>query len=503
MSRTHLKTFLGSTAILASFSSAAVADVTAEEVWENWKGYAESFGQHVEVGSQDYSGGTLRLKDVNISMAFPEGKVSGTMEMLEFQERGDGTVVVTMPADYPFTMSIHPEEGEDVDLALIMRQTGTSIVATGEGDSISYDYLATKLEMSVEKLVVDGMDVNPDITLTMNDVDGKYQIDVGENRHITSEMVAASTDIHVSFSDPKGDGEMRMDGSVADLSSNSDVIIPLEIDMENPEWVFGSDFGMKAGFTSGASRYTMVFVDGSDSFSVVGGSDSASLDVALTDGALNYGGTSTGTKYDISAEKLPFPISVSLAEAGFNLLMPMGMTDEPVDFGFLTKLVDLEVNDAIWDMIDPSQILSRDPATLIVDVVGKVKWLVDITNPDKAAEIGDATPGEIHSLVIRDVTVAVAGAELKGVGEFTFDNTDLSTFDGLPAADGFVDMNIVGANGLMDNLIEMGLLPQEQAMGARMMLGLFARPGDGPDTLTSKIEIKGDGSIFANGQQIK
>ncbi len=40
-------------------------------------------------------------------------------------------------------------------------------------------------------------------------------------------------------------------------------------------------------------------------------------------------------------------------------------------------------------------------------------------------------------------------------------------------------------------------------MGARMMMGLFAQPGDGPDTLVSTIEVKEDGSVLANGQRIK
>ena len=65
-------------------------------------------------------------------------------------------------------------------------------------------------------------------------------------------------------------------------------------------------------------------------------------------------------------------------------------------------------------------------------------------------------------------------------------------------------VSIFGANGLMDKLVVMGLLPQEQAMGARMMLGLFAKPGDGPDSLVSKIEVDGaTGGISANGQQLQ
>ena len=49
----------------------------------------------------------------------------------------------------------------------------------------------------------------------------------------------------------------------------------------------------------------------------------------------------------------------------------------------------------------------------------------------------------------------------------------------------------------------MGLLPEEQAMGARMMMGLFAVPGDQPDSLKSKVEFTQDGQVLANGQRLK
>jgi hypothetical protein len=37
----------------------------------------------------------------------------------------------------------------------------------------------------------------------------------------------------------------------------------------------------------------------------------------------------------------------------------------------------------------------------------------------------------------------------------------------------------------------------------RMMMGLFATPGDGEDELVSKIEVTGDGQVLANGQRLK
>jgi len=97
----------------------------------------------------------------------------------------------------------------------------------------------------------------------------------------------------------------------------------------------------------------------------------------------------------------------------------------------------------------------------------------------------------------------LAGAELTGQGAFTFDNSDYVTIPGMPKPTGSANFKLVGGNGLLDRLVQMGLVPQDQAMGVRLMSGMFLRPGDGPDTLESVIEITEDGGILANGQKIR
>ena len=50
----------------------------------------------------------------------------------------------------------------------------------------------------------------------------------------------------------------------------------------------------------------------------------------------------------------------------------------------------------------------------------------------------------------------------------------------------------------------MGIAPEQQMMGVRMMLAMFARPSqDDPEKLTTELEFREGGSIFANGQQVK
>jgi hypothetical protein len=115
----------------------------------------------------------------------------------------------------------------------------------------------------------------------------------------------------------------------------------------------------------------------------------------------------------------------------------------------------------------------------------------------------ETPPAELNALTLNSLTVRLAGAELTGEGDFTFDNSDLESFGGMPAPLGAIDLRLVGGNGLLDKLVAMGLLPQDQASGARMMMGLFARPGEGDDTLVSRIEVNEEGQVLANGQRLK
>ncbi|MFD2438949.1 hypothetical protein ACFSS8_00315 [Paracoccus kondratievae] len=67
---------------------------------------------------------------------------------------------------------------------------------------------------------------------------------------------------------------------------------------------------------------------------------------------------------------------------------------------------------------------------------------------------------------------------------------------------GELNASYEGVNGLIDKLSTIGLIPEDQAMSVRMMMAMFAKPV-GDDKLETKLEFKEDGSIFANGQQIK
>ena len=65
-------------------------------------------------------------------------------------------------------------------------------------------------------------------------------------------------------------------------------------------------------------------------------------------------------------------------------------------------------------------------------------------------------------------------------------------------------LSMLDDQAVKDKLVAMGLVPQEQMMGMRMMMAMFAKPAEGnPDQLNSEIEFREGGQIFANGQQVK
>jgi hypothetical protein len=220
------------------------------------------------------------------------------------------------------------------------------------------------------------------------------------------------------------------------------------------------------------------------------GEEGVAYDVAVTDLAA-----------DVTGSEMPFPFKMTAASYGFGLSAPVAPTDAPAPFSLKLDLTDVAVNNEIWAMVDPTAALPRDPATVRLDLSGAAQLDVALTDPAQMATMGPGFPGKLQDLTLNELTIKAVGASVDGTGQFTFDNTDTTTFPGMPRPDGRIDLTVMGANGLIDKLVAMGLVPADQVMMGRMMLGMFAKDV-GNDTLESTIEVK-DGQVLANGQRIR
>ncbi|KCV82275.1 hypothetical protein ATO10_07792 [Actibacterium atlanticum] len=516
-------TSISATALLAGLFSAqtAYADLTAEETWDGIKTLAAQYGE-VLTGTPKRSGSALIIEDAAFRYALSDlelnsdvagqtvsktGDVvfSGTLGDLTLTEQGDGSVALDLPSQMPVNFEMLTESGEDVDVDMLLTHAGLSAIYTGTPTAMTVTYSADKIALDVTELEVDGETFDLDIGFTLSDLAGTSETVLGDVLKIDGDFAGGLLSMFLKADDPEGTGTVDMTIEVADLKSVSTSAIPSGGYAQFTDFakLLAAGYETKGDLSSGAVTMDVAFdgPDGDGSIKV--GMSGTEGSVEMGDDVLSYEVLYKGLSAVASGSQILFPqVSIKVDESAFGLTMPMGATDTPRDLRLLTTLRGLEVDDFLWALFDPTGVLPRDPATLVVDLSGQAKWLVDIFDP-AVAETLDSLPGELYALDIDALELDIAGARLTGSGDFDFDNTDLVTFNGMPAPEGKLNLKLVGGNGLLDKLIQLGLVPQDQAMGIRMMSGIFATPGDGDDTLLSEIAVQKDGSVLANGQRIK
>lgn len=486
----------------------AFADLTAQDVWSEWRSYMAGVGYEVS-GAESVSGGNLVVRDFMASMALPEG--TGTfsigMSELTFRDNGDGTVGVVMPASVPMRFDV-TEEGETVTGQIGIAQTDPSLVVSGSPEDMTYAYSAAQMNIGLDSLTVDGAPIPPEIgrmLIGLANVDSSSRMMRGGMRDYTQTMTADSLSYDMAFNDPDSGEKAVLNGAMQGITFSGKGSVPLVLDPEDFQKMLaeGLAFNGTFGFTGGNSNLAVTGTG--DDFSYGSSSTGGSLGIAMDATHIAYDASQTGTTINVAGAEIPFPVSIQMQETGFSIDMPVAKSDEAQPFAFGMTLAGFTMPDMLWGIFDPGNILPRDPATVALDATGKAKVLFDLLNPDTAMMLEDTgqAPGELHALTINKLLVSMVGAELSGTGDFTFDNSDLVSFDGMPKPTGKADLKLVGANGLIDKLIQMGFVSDQDAMGARMMMGMLAVPGDAPDTLNSTIEINDQGHIMANGQRIK
>lgn len=486
----------------------AFADLTADDVWADWQAYLNGMGYTV-TGDESTSGDATTISNMTMSMALPDtdGEVSMVVPEMTLTENGDGTVQIDFPESFPITIS-GQGDGEAFSAELEYSNEGLDMVVSGTPEDMTYDYSADSLGIALTSLDVEGEDVPADaldVDVRINDVDGSSRMQIGENREIGQSFTAADMVYNLAFQDPETGEDARISGQLDELDLSGDTVIPAEVDLENIQSFYDAGFAASGIFTYGSGATEIAGVSEGEAFSLGSSSEGGRFEGSFDAERVVYDLTQNSTQLAVTTAGLPFPIEIAMANAGMKFEFPVQASEEIQPFAFGLNLTDFTMSDVLWSMFDPGEALPRDPATIALDTTGTAKVLVDFMDPEVAEtlETGDVVPGELHSLKINELLVSLVGAKLTGDGDFTFDNTNTEEFGGVPAPVGEANLQLSGANALIDTLIGMGFVSESDALGARMMMGLMAIPGDEPDTLNSNIEFTEDGQILANGQRIK
>lgn len=499
----------GAAIVYAIAAQGALADLTAGQVWADWQAYMGGMGYEVS-GSESTAGDVTTISDMTMSLALPEdeGSVVMTVPEMTLTETGDGSVAITFPESFPMTIDFSAAGEGDGQAVLTYTQQGLEMLVSGSPEDMTYDYKAAGLGLALTSLIADGETIPADALkagFTMQDVSGQSRMQIGEMRTIAQTMSAAGLSYEIAFDDPESDESASFAGTLGDLGFEGSGTLPLEIDASDYEALMANGFAFAGGFTFGQGNTNVAGNAEGENFAFTSASQGGTFKVAIDDARLGYDVTQNGTQISVTTQELPFPVEMAMDGAGFTLDVPVQQGDEPQPFTFGMNLTGFTMSDILWSMFDPAGALPRDPATVVLNTDGTAKVLVNVMDPAVSETLAatGAAPGELHSLNINELLISMVGAKLSGTGAFEFDNSNLSEFDGMPAPSGTANLELTGANALIDKLIGMGMMSDSDAMGARMMMGMLAVPGDAPDSLKSKIEITKDGQISANGQRIK
>lgn len=494
--------FTTATAVLTG--SIVSADVTPEDVWEQWQSMFGLYGDDsVSIGSVERKGDTLTVSNLTIDFDENGLKMNAVLPKISMQDLGNGTVAITTAPE--FSMSIVDNQNiVSTSMEMVVRQEGLSMIASGEPDSMNYAVLAKSYSVEVDGLTEDGEEIPLDFSFVLNNVNGSYLITKTDVQDITYALNADNLTFNIDLEELDEDAKMSITGQIKTLVTEANASLPLE-PMGDFSNVFAMGLTTDATYKYASSDFAMAFADQNANFTFEGQDQGGLLSVALNSDSVSYQTNANGMTMLVRTAEFPFPIEASMAEAGFGLTMPVGKSDVEQPFGLSLNFIEMAVNDGIWNLFDPGEVLPRDPATISLDLTGTGKWNFDIFDVEQAEEIdaSGGVHGELNTLDLNSLKLAIAGAEVQGEGGFTFDNTDLESFGGLPRPEGEVNLEATGVNGLIDKVVELGFVPEDQVMGARMMLGLFAVASETEDKLTSNLQIDEQGHVTANGQRLR
>ncbi|SFC64795.1 DUF2125 domain-containing protein [Tropicimonas isoalkanivorans] len=490
---------MGGVSVVALVTAANASwSLTAQQAWESWQSAAERYGQTMTSSGEATMDGKLTVSGVTLTAEFDEMTVVGTLGDIVFDEQDDGSVDITVPDTIPMTVNGIDEAGDKLDLAMTVTQTDATMTGTDAGSGASFDYAAPSMQLTVDDFKVNDQDVPMDLLLSLDDVEWNDTSGDAEPGSVATELSAAGSTFDLSMDDPEGDGTIKLNATVKDITSRSSGRNMAPDPDGDVGKMLADGFASAGEATYGPVTFNLDLDDGTETMTANGSMTGGNAVFSLDADQMRYDVTYEGLEVTASGGQIPVPeLTAQIGRSATTFEIPTQPKDTAAPFAMRIALEDLSVGEEVWSMVDPAGVLPRDPATLVLDLTGAGRWTVDIF--DEQAMMSAETPGELESVTLNALELSIAGAELTGEGAFTFPDAAEATPAEMQRPEGTANFKLVGGNALIENLSKVGLIPAEQLMMVRMMTGMFAKPGEGPDELLSEISIDGKGTILING----
>ncbi|TRW98803.1 DUF2125 domain-containing protein [Paracoccus sp. M683] len=546
------RTLATSSIALAALAAPALSEITPAEVWEQLIAENAATGMTVTEGNREEAGDTLTITDAVFANESDTSALTITLPKVVMNQTGDGAVRWSIDGDITGEITDTTLDDQPVVIPFTLSVPGNETVSSGSVDDLTHEYKADSAVFSAQLPSGEDNAVVIPLTMAMDGLTGTQRstqqgADGARETAFDGKLGALKIDISGDLPETAESGAgtfsggyamngLDVTGKMVMASGSYDMNTQMEEALKN-----GAQFQFDLTYADSAGTFEFAGTDLEGTASTGNGTFSSgpgTLRFSMSDEGLNYAGSMEGSENEVTVSTLPFPIRYVLSSGSFDFAMPVMQSDTPAPFRVMTAIKGLTINDELWGLFDPTSQLPRDPADLNIDLTGEMTLPESLfaaaetppasapmagssampaedADSDADAAASDAMPAddgtetgmpdmpqppEVLKITINDVSLKAVGADAKVSGELAAPEGGSITV----APVGQIDGEFLGVNALLDKLGAMGLVPQDQMMAARMMLTMFLRPAeDDPNKLTTRLEFKEDGSVFANGQQVK
>lgn len=506
---TPVRWAFGLAACLAS--GPAAAELTARQVWDEMASAMEDYGYSVTATDVATPDG-LDVTDILLRQINRQDNVTVeiAIDAIDLINNDEGTVAVSVSPVIPVIVEMTPAGQDQVTVTFEMRSTVFDMLVSGAPGDVSVTYVADQMTLSMTEMQIDGV--------PMRSASGRFEVVVDdlagsllwrnlEGLNVIREMDARQLSYDVEIIDTGATEKTVISGILTAPFFYTDTTRPKGFEAAgfDPLTNTATSVEIAAGYDSSVMELGVMMPGGVNS--LTSNSEAARVNLAVRDGGLQYDGRSEDQTFQVTSFEFPVPVEVTVAELALQFDMPMAQPTTPQEFDVDLTVRGFEISDLLWRMLDANAVLPRDPVNIALGLSGLATApLADMFAPDAQTLFGDGldrSPLSLQELRLDTLAIDALGARLGGTGAFTFEYDDLDRSNGVPRPEGEVRLTLDGAQGVLDDLIAMGVLSRDDAMGVRMMMGVFAVPGERPDSLTSVLSINALGHVMANGMRIR
>jgi hypothetical protein len=460
-------------------------------------------GRSISAERSENEGGNLRLHGVEVTETLPDGTLSLRLDQMLLRPAGGDGVAVVIESGRVLHLEADATDGDDDDVAATfdLGGEGLTLAVTGDIAAPDYAFASEAFLMSLTSLTQGDTPLDASGALGFEGRTGTIKgTDPSAGAPLEASFAAASSSMALDITDPATNTVAKSSASQSDLAAE----ISFDPGTSDKDW------SVKGTMTGGSAKNSSVQTGPEiGTLETTGNQDKVALNFAADSSRASYDAKVEGAEFSVSSDQFPIPpVRFPLPEAVAAVSIPLSPSPDAQTARIGLKLSEFAVDDALWNLLDPGRALPRTAASLQIDLEADLM----ITDAGKAPPVPQVGPGTAMplpmpgilptALRINSLKLGFAEAEVDASGSFLVETRGTPPVPDLSQPVGSLDIAANGIMTLLQRLSAANLIDPQEAMGAQLMLNMFATVGEN-DSLTSRIVAEPGGGLVVNGNRMR